>query len=309
MDMFKLFKNKLRSRINVEVSRIVDERMNKDEFIAIFLQMQQFFNAPDDMLASKVEAKTDIHNLVERFENLGVTVKREIIDVDEFEKWIDTYPEMSKQYTNHGDVKIEKLLEHYRTTHYLNLEEAKTYIDVAAAASPFAGIISKYTNCKGYSQDLIFEQGIHGKKIGGDAGDMPVPDNFADVMTLHCAYECFQGDSDIRFIKEADRVLSNDGRLGIIPLYMDDVYFVKTGPKYDKRKVSVEPEARWIWRDDEYKAEPFSRHYSPESFKSRIIDNIINMNYEILYFTNLYELIKKYSGQRIYCHFMFRAFK
>lgn len=307
--MFKLFKNKIKRHIDAEISRVIEERMNNDEFITILLQMQQFYSAPDEMLSSKVEALTKVDNLVDRFGQLGVTVKKVTVDVNDFENWVKKYPEMHKQYSNHGDVKIEKLLEHYLTTHHLNLEGGGTYIDIAAASSPFAEIVQKTIGCKAYSQDLIFEDGINGNKIGGDAGKMPIPDNFANVMTLHCAYECFQGDSDIRFIKEAGRVLSSDGRLGIIPLYMDDVYFVKTGPKCDKRKVSVEPEARWIWRDDEYKAEPFSRHYSPESFKSRIIDNMINMNYEILYFTNLADLRKKYFGQRIYCNFMFRVFK
>jgi len=157
--------------------------------------------------------------------------------------------------------------------------------------------------------DLTFEKGIHGNKIGSDAGNMPVEENFADIMALHCAFECFQGDSDIRFVKEAGRVLKSGGRFGIIPLYVDNTYFVMTGPKCDKRKISVEPEAKWIWRDDKYDSVPFSRHYSPESFKTRIIDNINGMTPEIIYFVNLDELRNYYDGNRIYCNFMFKVKK
>lgn len=101
-------------------------------------------------------------------------------------------------------------------------------------------------------------------------------------------------------------MLRKDGRMGIVPLYVDNVYFVKTGPLYDKGKVSVEKEARWVWRDDEYLKEPFSRHYSPESFKTRILDQC-EMKHEILHLINLDEVRRAFPGQRVYCYFMFRA--
>ena len=302
-------KSKLQNYIKSEIENEVQSQLLQKDFIQIFTQLQQFNSAPDEMLSSRVEALTDIKNLVDRFEQLGVKIVRERIDFDDFDLWIENYPEMREFYYHLGDVKIEKLLEHYLTTKYLNISGEVVYIDIAAASSPFAEIISKHVGCQAYSQDLIFDEGIHGNKIGGDAGNMPVPDNFADVMTLHCAYECFQGDSDIRFIKDAGRVLKINGRLGIIPLYIDDVYFVKTGPKYDKSKVKVEHEARWIWRDDQWDSEPFSRHYSPESFKGRIIDNSSGLECELIHFTNLEELRSKYTGQRIYCNFMLRAKK
>jgi hypothetical protein len=69
--------------------------------------------------------------------------------------------------------------------------------------------------------------------------------------------------------------------------------------------VIIEPEARKVWRDDEYKV-PFSRHYSPESFAERIYSRIPDdMEGKILYFNNLNEVMKNYPEQRIYCFFMF----
>lgn len=135
---------------------------------------------------------------------------------------------------------------------------------------------------------------------------MPIYNGFADVLTLHCAFECFQGDSDIRFVRETERILRNGGRLGIVPLYIDTIYFVKTSPWCDKRNIQVEPEAKWLWRDDKYHA-PFSRHYSPEVFVTRIASQMLNMEKKILYFTNLTELSEFYNGQRIYCYFMFKG--
>lgn len=268
-------------------------------------QLIKYNNASEDMLYSKVIKSTSIENLIERFKKLNIPVIYEKIDIADFNKWRKKYKEIDKYYRSLNDVYIEKVLEHYLTMRFLDIKKKDTLIDIAALGSPYAKIVKKRLGNKSYSQDLIYEKGINKDKIGGDAGSMPLSDYFADVLTLHCAYECFQGDSDINFIREAQRVLSNKGRLGIVPLYVDDVYFIMTGPKYDKRKINVEKEARWIWRDDNGQSQPFSRHYNPESFKERIINNISNMKYKIVNFTNINELEKYYNNQRIYCNFMF----
>jgi SAM-dependent methyltransferase len=271
-------------------------------------QLREFKNAPDEMLASKVEEKTNIANLIRRFEILEIPVEREEIDIADFKIWMNDFPEMCDFYKEHHDVKIEKLLEHYLTAKKLGLDKKDIYVDIAACNSPFSEVL-RARGINAYEQDLINPDGIAGHKIGGDASAMPVSDDFADILSLQCAFECFQGDSDMGFTKEAGRVLKKGGRLGILPLYVDDVYFVKTGPKYNKNKVKAEKEARWIWRDDFYLSEPFSRHYSPESFKTRVYDNLQGMTGEIIHFTNLEKVKEEFVGQRIYCHFMFRAIK
>lgn len=292
----------------INKARTVYSDMTSPDAGIIRKQLDEFKNAPDEMLSSKVEAKTSIANLIEQFENLGVNIVREKIDIADFKVWMDKFPELDNFYENSGDVKIEKILEHYLTTKYLNLSNGDVYIDIAACSSPFAEAIRKQ-GITAYEQDLINPTGINGYKIGGDASSMPVSDNFADVLSMQCSFECFQGNSDVGFIKESGRVLKNGGRLGIIPLYIDNEYFVKTGPKCNKLKVSVEKGAKWIWRDDSWSAEPFSRHYSPTSFKNRVYDNLVGMNGEIFYFTNLDEVMQVFENQRVYCHFMFRASK
>ena len=300
--MLKAIKQKLKCKLN----KIF--KMSADDCQQLKLQDHEFKNATDDFLASKVEASSDIKNLAQRFEKTGIKVEKQKINISRFENWMQDYPEVGNFYKNMGDVKIEKILEHYLTYHYLNIKNSNRYIDIASASSPFANIVQNHIGNICYRQDLVFKKGIHKNEIGSDAGDMPIENNFFDAMSLHCAYECFQGNSDIDFIIEAQRVLNKKGKLAIIPLYTDDVYFVKTGVKCDKRRINVEQEARWIWRDDKCQ-EPFSRHYSPESFKKRIVDKIKKLDYKIIYFTNLEELEKHYQGQRIYCHFLFYAEK
>ena len=307
MRVKQLVKKAIKSVTYPIVKGILDEEFDKRLIIAE--QMRDYSNAPDDMLASKVESQTDIADLVARLKEQGVPIIEETIDIADYEKWGRVFPDIVNMYS--GDVKIEKSLEHYLTFKHLDTQNNDVFMDVAAGGSNWGTILRKsYGIKKAYRQDLVYKDGINGFDIGGNAGDMPLPDEYVDVMTLHCAYECFQGNSDIEFIREAGRVLKQRGRLGIVPLYMDSVYFVKSGPKADRRHIDVEKEARWIWRDDDYLSEPFSRHYSPESFKERVMRNIVGgMEGEVIHFTNLGELEEHFLGQRIYCHFMFRAVK
>ena len=151
----------------------------------------------------------------------------------------------------------------------------------------------------------FFSEGVNGIDIGADAGDTKLPDDFASVLSLQCAYECFMGDADIRFVEEASRILDKKGRYGIAPLYLEDEYFVSTSPFCDQFYVKIKPSARRVWRDDEYRV-LFSRHYSPEVFSSRVYSRIPDgMEVKILYFKNLDEVMKRYPGQRVYCFFMF----
>lgn len=302
VNMLRVLINKMKAIVKQPINNYIEEKLH------LAIQMNEFINAPKEILSSYVESKSDVYSIVKEFKSLGICVIEENINIGAFKKWMQEYPEIVANYASHNDVKIEKILEHYLVFEYLNIKKYDVYIDIAACNSPFAKILNKY-GVNGYEQDLIYPAGIKNRKIGGNASSLPVPDDFADVLSLQCAFECFQGNSDVGFIKETGRVLKKGGRLGIVPLYMDNEYFVKTGPKYDKRKVKVEKEAKWIWRDDEWVEEPFSRHYSPVSFKKRVYDNLIGMNGEILFFSNLQEISKAFDNQKIYCHFMFRAFK
>jgi SAM-dependent methyltransferase len=155
------------------------------------------------------------------------------IDVNDYRKYINN-AEYSKFPCYYGGGKgrnfIEKSLEHYLAAKFLDLNKDDIYIDIASSDSPAPEIYPKIYGCKAYRQDLDFPEGIQGNIIGGDAGEMPVDDGFASKMGLHCSFEHFELDSDIRFIKEASRVLKKGGKLCILPLYFFNKYSVQTDP-------------------------------------------------------------------------------
>lgn len=125
---------------------------------------------------------------------------------------------------------VEKSLEHFVAAQLLELNSDDVYIDVASANSPTPEIYQKLYGSRTYRQDLTYPDGIRSNVIGGDAAKMPLEDGFATKMALHCSFEHFENDTDIRFIKEAYRVLRNGGRLCILPLYVFTEYAILTDP-------------------------------------------------------------------------------
>jgi len=299
-------KKKVRGRLSKFVRTEVQKTMAD-----MFPQLIEFQNSPNEKRQSYHDHTRDplgnsalYSSLKDRLLEAGIPVTEIDIDVSDFERWMNDFPEVTKYYQETGDVFIEKCLEHHLAAKHLNISNGDVYIDIAASGSPWADILNK-RGIKSYSLDLAHKNGMHGIKIGADAGDTRLPEAFATVLSSQCAYECFMGEADIRFVREADRILKKGGRYGILPLYLDDTYFVAISPYCNQENIVVESEARRVWRDDEHNT-AFSRHYSPESFRNRIFSAVPEtMTGKVLYFRNLTEVMKRYPGQRIYCFFMF----
>ena len=307
--MIGKIKRKFTSRISNMLRSVI--RSEIANALPIIPQLIEFQNSPKEHRQSFYDHTKDPLGSIDFYEALkdrllsaGVSVKPVDIDIHNFEGWLNDFPDIKRFYENMGDVFIEKCLEHYLAYRHLNISVNDVYIDVAAAGSPWAEILNT-REVKAYRLDLFFPKGINGIDIGADAGDTRLPDDFASALSLQCAYECFMGDADIDFVKEASRILDKKGRYGIAPLYLADVHFVSTSPYCNQAEVIIETEAKKVWRDDEYKV-PFSRHYSPESFAERIYSRMPeDMEGKILYFKNLDQVMKYYPEQRVYCFLMF----
>ena len=333
---------KVKRKISGKISGILRYAVKEEieNVLPIISQLIEFQNSAKedrqsfyDHTKHPLESIDFYEGLKDRLLLAGVPVELVDIDMPDFERWLNDFPEIRRHYETMGDVFIEKCLEHYLTYRYLNISAGDTYIDVASSGSPWTEVLNSRKELtpvehpgrepgstgqgsqrterggrkevRAYRLDLSFPKGINGIDIGADAGDTKLPESFASVLSLQCAYECFMGDADILFVEEASRILDRKGRYGIVPLYLADIHFVSTSPYCNQADVIIEPEARKVWRDDEYKV-PFSRHYSPESFASRIFSRIPDgMEGRILYFKNLDEIMRYYPGQRVYCFFMF----
>jgi SAM-dependent methyltransferase len=175
------------------------------------------------------------YRLIEDMERHGLDIEDFEINALEYQTYVRDAGELyAKYHLYHTLVRshhfIEKSLEHFVAAQLLELESDDVYVDVASARSPAPEIYHKLYGCTTYRQDMIYPDGIRGNVIGGNAAEMPLKDHFFTKMALHCSFEHFEDDSDIRFIKEAARLLRTGGRLCILPLYLRDTYTIHTDP-------------------------------------------------------------------------------
>lgn len=179
----------------------------------------------------------------------------------------------------------KKSLEHFLSARLLGLNAKDSYIDVANNGSPVPEIYSSLYGCACFRQDIAFAPGVHGRVIGGNADCMPVPDNFATAMGLHCSFEHFEGGSDTGFIREAQRVLSLGGRVIIIPLYLFTHYAILTDPSALPRGgIFFEPDATLHCLKGF--GNRHGRVYDVPHFIDRIYRNRGSLNVQLFFFEN-----------------------
>jgi len=183
----------------------------------------------------------------------------------------------------------EKSLEHFVAAKLLDLGSADVYIDIASEHSPVPEIYARLFGCVSYRQDLAYPEGLHGDRIGGDAAAMPVPDGFATKMALHCSFEHFEGDADVRFVREIKRVLRPGGRVCFAPLYLCDRYGVLTDPAVAvAEQVSFEPDALVYCKPGW--ANRHGRMYDAAHLESRIRANLAGMQLKLYRIVNATEI-------------------
>lgn len=207
---------------------------------------------------------------------LGIRTSDFTIDINGYRRYIEeeNYP---VSYYGGGFDKsknfIEKTLEHFVSLSFLNLKSEQVFIDVAAATSPFSAIVQKkFRLGKSYQQDLVYERGINGTKIGGYAHEIMLPDNSVDAVSLHCSLEHFEDSSDIAFFKTVQRILKPGGRCVVLPFYIADTYTIHIDPAFNLLNahhpvIDELAQLRYCkWK------QYHSRHYDPAALKRRILN-------------------------------------
>ena len=168
-----------------------------------------------------------VRRVRDALETAGVTVRDLRIDPDAYRAYVREAGYAPTMYTGNF---AEKTLEHFLSLTLLDPSPGETWVDIANANGPTPEVVRRIRGVRAWRQDLIYPPGVHGDRIGGDAGAMPVPDGFADAMSLHCSFEHFEGDADSRFARSLDRVLSPRGRVCIAPLYLSDEHATLSDP-------------------------------------------------------------------------------
>ncbi|RJR51523.1 MAG: methyltransferase domain-containing protein [Desulfobacteraceae bacterium] len=233
--------------------------------------------------------------LNEELKAQGFTLEEYRIDLDDFSRWkrstLALYP--SAYRTGYGSYFEEKCLEHYLSLQLAPIGEESVVIDVANAGSPFPHVASAL-GATVYQNDLIFPPGarrigerIH--EVGGTACDMPLPDNFADLMVLHCAFEMFEGAQDGLLIREARRVLKPSGTMVVVPLYLSATHHIFCDLGVSRAGCHYDEGAKIIYSPGFHGAR-FARFYDADALRRRVLHHSHGLEMKILYCCNVEEL-------------------
>jgi len=221
----------------------------------------------------------------------GVRVEPYSVRAAGFDDYVRRAGYASLPYYDHGrePAAHEKYLEHFVSLELLAPAEGDVLVDVACMDSPFSEIAAELYGLSTYRQDIMYPPGVRDRSIGGDAASMPVPDGFTDHLVMHCSFEHFEGDSDIRFIREASRVLRPGGRLCILPLYTSQRYAIQTHPRGLRRqRIDFEP-GDTVYVSDEW-GPPHQRYYDADAFLRRVVSGLEDLELTVYRVTNLEEL-------------------
>ena len=181
---------------------------------------------------------------------------------------------------------IEKQLEYFVTDQLQSYSSEDIVMDVGSWFSPYPDFIRNQYSCQVYAQDLVYPQGVDGWRIGGDAADLPLPDESISKIVLHCTFEHFEGDADSRFIPEVARVLKPGGRMIIAPLYLHQNYTIWTDPSlFASAHIPVDEGAN-VYKNVGWNNE-FGRHYSPQAFFERVYSRTDKLDIKVLRVTNV----------------------
>lgn len=217
--------------------------------------------------------------------DLGIDVENYEVDVQEYRQFFQN-ARYVQDFPDYYSFNLpEKTLEHYIAAKLLQLNDKDIYIDIASQHSPTPEIYHRLFGVKAYLQDLDYPHGLNGNKIGGDAANMPVPDEFATKMALHCSFEHFENGSDQGFIQEVSRILKPGGAVCITPFYLFDEYAIQTDPA-----VSIPQGVKFDDDATVYCAYGWGnrhgRFYDPDRVFSRVCQNLNGMKIKIYSITN-----------------------
>jgi len=211
---------------------------------------------------------------------LGVDLREWHADPDAYHRFVHEAGYATRCPGYYARNIVEKSFEHFMAAQVLSLGPEDVYVDIGSENSPVGDIYGRLFGCRVYHQDIAYEPGLHGDRIGSDAASMPVRDGMATAMGLHCTLEHFEGRSDSGFFREAGRVLSPGGRLVVVPLYMANRFATATDLLISRgNRVAFDPDAvvlavtRWGNRH--------GRLYDPEHLVERVMGATSDLTFTV----------------------------
>jgi len=186
----------------------------------------------------------------------------------------------------------KKALEFFFSSTILQLQSEDHVMDMAGGRSDYLNMVKKVYGCDNvYLTDHIYS-GVKKNSdgltvVGGDISEINLPDSTFTKIACHHAFEHFQGDKDIDFIREIGRLLKPKGQACIIPLFLADRYVecwnIDHKALFDACAELIVDKSSSIpgAHDDGH----FARFYSADAFRYRVIETAKDVNLSLLIVT------------------------
>ena len=210
--------------------------------------------------------------------------KQNFVSLRDFEINLPEFLQWQKDFFPEGEAVFQtpmhkKLLELFVSYKLLQVEEGDTYLDAAGGQYSYASRIKCKTKI---IQDIRLSdklKAFHGNKVqylDSSCADIPLESRSINKISCHHSIEHFQQSADTQFIIEVQRLLAPGGRCVVLPIFIASKAILLTDkPDFHK----WDEKGEWVF--DETATLPggkgsghFSRVYSPESLKSRLLDHI-----------------------------------
>lgn len=227
----------------LQIGYPTDQITLADDMIKEAVDMEyQLFLEKYDNVEENIPIHINAAKIIDGLKAAGFEVVNYSIDNEDYQEYLEmidyhnNYPAYLNEFK---DNLPSKTVQHYVSYKLLNMKSGAVYVDIASSNSVFADIAERLCHVKAYKQDIGYQWGIHGNRIGSFASSVPMPDHSVDYMALHCSLEHFEGDEDFKFFKEAYRLMPVGGKVCIIPLYLADEYIIQTSPSVWLYKYTV----------------------------------------------------------------------
>lgn len=240
----------------------------------------------------------NISGVQEALKNTGIPFQTIQVSKEGFSKFLEACGYPASYHGGDSLIYTEKCLEHYLSFFLLDFKDSDVYIDLASDRSPFPAYVKGKTGCLVYRNDLSYPPGISREMtIGSDATRLPLPDDTITKATLHCSFEHFEGDADIKMLRELNRVLKVGGMACILPLYLHTEYVGLTDPFVDRKNLEWDSHMRPIYAKNY--GQRHGRFYSVKQLQERILNNLSPLSFRLFLVENLGEI-----ARGLWCHWV-----
>ncbi len=171
----------------------------------------------------------------------------------------------------------KKPLEFFGTWRLLDTRPEDVFLDAAGGVYTY---LDRLTARERYLHDLAIGPGLRErlgpqvKYLESDAAAIPLPDASVDRIACHHSFEHFEGDADMGFVAEIQRLLRPGGRACILPIFVGDTYYEVTthftlAKRYDPTaRRLIDPTANVPGGNG------YARIYDPPALRRRVLDRV-----------------------------------